>query len=147
MPWTARSCLPWPKGGPHGSRSQLTGANRNDSQQALTLVDAIPSLQGERGRPRHRPESVLGDRGYDSEPIRQGLRARHIVPLLAMRNTAHGSGLGRWRWVVARTFAWLFQFRRIRVRYERRADIHEALLTLACALICWNLLSKEPQIK
>src|ERR1700736_2925012 len=100
VPWTARSCLPWPKGGPHGSRSQLTGANRNDSQQALTLVDAIPSLQGERGRPRHRPESVLGDRGYDSEPIRQGLRARHIVPLLAMRNTAHGSGLGRWRWVV-----------------------------------------------
>ena len=42
---------------------QLTGANRNDSQQALALVDAIPFLQGERGRPRHRPDCVLGDRG------------------------------------------------------------------------------------
>ena len=73
----------------------LTGANRNDSREALSLVDAIPSLQGERGRPRHRPDCVLGDRGYDTEPIQRGLRARHILPLLAMRNTKHGSGLGR----------------------------------------------------
>lgn len=119
---------------------QLSGANRNDSQQALALVDAIPCLQGERGRPRHRPECVLSDRGYDAEAIRQGLCARRIVPWLAKRNTAHGSGLGRWRWVVERTFAWLNQFRRLRVRYEKRADIHEALLSLGCALICWRFL-------
>ncbi len=119
---------------------QLTGANRNDSQQALALVNAIPRLQGERGRPRHRPDCVLGDRGYDAEAIRQGLRARRIVPLLAQRNTAHGSGLGQWRWVVERTFAWLNQFRRLRIRYEKRADIHEAFLSLACALICWSFL-------
>jgi transposase len=118
----------------------LTGANRNDSQQALALVDAIPSLQGERGRPRHRPDCVLGDRGYDAEAIRQGLRARRIVPWLAKRNTEHGSGLGRWRWVVERTFAWLNQFRRLRVRYEKRADIHEAFLALGCILICWRFL-------
>ena len=119
---------------------RLTGANRNDSQQALALVEAIPSLQGERGRPRHRPECVLGDRGYDAESIRQGLRARRMVPWLAKRNTEHGSGLGRWRWVVERTFAWLNQFRRLRVRYEKRADIHEAFLSLGCALICWRFL-------
>lgn len=119
---------------------QLTGANRNDSQQALALVDAIPSLQGERGRPRRRPDCVLGDRGYDAEAIRQGLRVRHILPLLAKRNTPNGSGLGRWRWVVERTFAWLSQFRRLRVRYERRADIHEAFFALGCILICWNFL-------
>jgi hypothetical protein len=45
---------------------------------------------------------------------------------------------GRWRWVVARTFAWLNQFRRLRVRYEKRADIHQAFLSLGCAL---NLLA------
>ena len=117
---------------------QLTAANRNDSQQALSLVDAVPLLQGERGRPRHRPDCVIGNRGYDAEAIRRGLRARHILPLLAMRNTKHGSGLGRWRWVVERTFAWLYQFRRLRVRYERRADIHEVFLLLACAVICWH---------
>ncbi len=126
---------------------QLTGANRNDSQQALALVDAIPTLQGERGRPRHRPDRVLGDRGYDAEAIRQGLRSRHITPFLAKRNTEHGSGLGRWRWVVERTFAWLNQFRRLRVRYERRADIHEAFLALACALLCWNVLAKKDSKK
>jgi transposase len=45
---------------------RLTGANRNDSQEALALVDAIPPLHGERGRPRQRPDCVLGDRGYHS---------------------------------------------------------------------------------
>jgi transposase len=71
-----------------------------------------------------------------AEAIRGGLRARHIVPRLAMRRTAHGSGLGRWRWVVERTFAWLSRFRRLRVRDERLAEIHLAFLTLGCALIC-----------
>jgi DDE family transposase len=91
---------------------------------------------------RDRPNCVLGDRGYDAAAIRRGLRTRHIVPLLAMRRTAHGSGLGRWRWVVERTFAWLSQFRRLRVRYDKRADIHEAFLSLGCALICWQSLRK-----
>jgi transposase len=84
--------------------------------------------------------ACLGDRGYDAEAIRQGLCERGILPLLAMRNTEHGSGLGRWRWVVERTFAWLNQFRRLRVRYEKRADIHEAFLALGCILICWRFL-------
>ena len=106
----------------------------------MPLVDAIPPLQGERGRPRCRPDCVLGDRAYDAEVIRQGLRARHILPLLAMRCTKHGSGLGRS--VVERTFAWLNQFRRLRVRYDKRADIHEAFLSLGCALICWHALRK-----
>jgi len=65
-------------------------------------------------RPRHRPDSVLGDRGYDAEAIRQGLRERGIVPLLAMHDSEHGSVLGRWRWVVERSFAWLNRFRRLR---------------------------------
>ena len=84
---------------------RLTGANRNDSQEALALVDAIPPLQGERGQPRRRPVCVLGDRGYDAAAIRHGLRARHILPLLAMRRTENGSGLGRWRWVRPASFS------------------------------------------
>jgi hypothetical protein len=68
---------------------QLSGANRNDSTQALSLVDAIPLLQGERGRPRHRPECVMGERGYDAEVIRRGLRNRGIISFLAKRNTVH----------------------------------------------------------
>jgi transposase len=56
---------------------------------------------------------------YDAEKIRRALRARHISPLPAMRNTENGSGLGRWRWVIERTFAWLNQVRRLRLRYEK----------------------------
>src|SRR3954468_4886167 len=121
---------------------RLTGANRNDSQEALVLVDAILPLQGHRGRPRRRPACVIGDRGYDAAAIRSGLVARGILPLLAMRRTTHGSGLGVGRWVVERTFAWLNQFWRLRVRYDRRADIHEAFLSLGCALICWQSLRR-----
>lgn len=61
---------------------------------------------------------MLGDRAYDAEYIRHALRTRQILPRLAMRNTKHGSGLGRWRWLVEPTFAWLNQFRRLRMRYE-----------------------------
>jgi transposase len=121
---------------------RLTGANRHDSQEALPLVDAIPPLQGKRGRPRCHPDCVLGDRAYDAETIRRGLRVRRILPLLAVRRRRHRSGLGRWRWVVERTFAWLSQFRRLRVRYDKRADVHEAFLSLGCALICWQFLRK-----
>ena len=119
---------------------RVTGANCHDSTQALPLLDGISPLQGPRGRPRCRPDCMIGDRAYDAGLIRRALRDRHILPLLAKRNTEHGSGLGRCRWVVERTFAWLNQFRRLRVRYEKRADIHTAFLSLACVLICWRQL-------
>jgi transposase len=54
----------------------------------------------------------------------------------------HAVGSGRWRWVVERTLAWLNQFRPVRERYDKRADIHEAFLSLGCALICWQSLRK-----
>jgi transposase len=49
--------------------------------------------------------------------------------------------LGRHRWVVERTLAWLAKYRRLTIRYERREDIHEAFLHLGCSLICLNYLS------
>ncbi len=104
---------------------------------AVGLIDAIPPIRGPRGRPRRRPDAALMDRAYDAEDkIRRPLRRRGIEPLVARRGTPHGSGLGRLRWVVEASFAWLFNFRRLRVRYEKRDDIHQAFLNLGCALIC-----------
>ena len=120
--------------------TKLTGANRHDVTQLLPLVDAIPPVSGKRGRPRKRPERVQGDRAYHSQPHREALRQRGIEPVLAERNTKHGSGLGVHRWVVERTLSWLHQFRRLRIRYERRDDIHEAFMTLGCIMICWRTL-------
>src|SRR3954464_14228767 len=122
---------------------RLTGANDTTPKKPWRSWMPFPPLHGARGRPRQRPECVLGDRGYDAAAIRRGVRARGIVPGLAMRRTAHGSGLGRWRWVVERTFAWLNQFRRLRVRDDKRTDIHEAFLSLGCGLICWQSLRKR----
>lgn len=119
----------------------LTGANRNDVTQLLPLVAAIPRIRGKRGRPRHRPSQVQGDRAYGSGPHREALRSLGILPVLAQRLTEHGSGLGVYRWVVERTLAWLHQFRRLRVRYERRSDIHEAFLSIGCSLICFRRLN------
>lgn len=118
----------------------VTGANTNDITQLLPLVDAIPPVRGRRGHPRSRPSRVQGDRGYHSEGHRRALRKRGITPELARRGAPHGSGLGKTRWVIERTLSWLHQYRRLRVRYERRADIHEAFLTVGCILICHNFI-------
>ena len=111
-------------------------ANAHDVTQLMPLVDAIPSVAGEAGKPRRRPRRVQGDRAYDSEPHRQKLRNLGMTPVLARRNTEHGSGLGVYRWVIERSISWLHQFRRLRVRYERRDDIHEAFMLLGCIVIC-----------
>ena len=115
---------------------KLTGGNRHDVTQLVSLVDSIPSIAGKVGHPIRRPEEVFADRAYDSDPHREQLRERGIHPTIPERNTEHGSGLGVFRWVVERTISWLHQFRRLRIRYERRADIHMAFLTLGCILIC-----------
>ncbi|MGW0799450.1 IS5 family transposase [Streptomyces sp. NPDC002692] len=114
----------------------LTGGNRHDVAQLMPLLDAIPRIHGVRGRPRHRLRRLFADRGYDYDKYRRLLRARGIMPKIARRGTAHGSGLGKTRWVVERTFAWLHQFKRLRTRYEIRADLHLALLQLACSITC-----------
>ncbi len=116
-----------------------TGANVHDSEMAIALVDGIPPIKQPQGRPRRRPDEVLADRAYDAEEkIRQPLRQRKIKPLIAKRNTQNGSGLGKFRYVVEAAFDWLFNQRRLRVRYEKRDDIHQAFLIIGCLLICWR---------
>jgi len=118
-----------------------TGANVHDSQVAIPLVDAIPPIKCPGGGRRKRPDAAFADRAYDAEAkIRKPLRQRGITPFVAKRNTEHGSGLGVHRCVVEWVFSWLFKFRRLRVRYEKRDDIHTAFLTIGCLLICWNRL-------
>jgi transposase len=76
----------------------------------MPLLDVIPRIRGLVGRPRHRPRRLFADRGHDYDKHRRLLRARGITPKIARKGTAHGSGLGRTRWVVERTFARLHQF-------------------------------------
>ncbi len=118
----------------------VTGGNRNDVTQLIPLLQAVPPIRGKRGRPRRRPDRVYADRGYDHDSYRDQVRALQITPVIARRGTEHGSGLGVHRWVVEGTLALLHWFRRLRIRWEIRDDIHEAFLTLGCAIICWRRL-------
>src|SRR6266545_2439255 len=91
----------------------VTGGNRNDVTQLIPLLERIPPVLGKVGRPRRRPDRITADRGYDHDKYRRELRRRRITPEIARRQTEHGSGLGRARWVVERTFAWLHHFKRL----------------------------------
>jgi len=118
----------------------LTGGQRNDVTQLLPLVDSVGPVTGKVGRPRKRAERLLADRGYDHDKYRRELWARSVKPVIARRSVEHGSRLGRERWVVERTFAWLHNLRRLRTRYERRAELHEAFMLLGCSVICQRML-------
>ncbi|MBZ0172576.1 MAG: IS5 family transposase [Phycisphaerales bacterium] len=115
---------------------ETTAANVNDGTRLIDLVDAIPPIRGRVGAPRRRPRAVVADKAYHSRERVVSLWIRGIEPRLPERGKPDGRGLGKVRWVVERTLSWLHQFRRLRTRWERRSDIHQAFLTLAAAIIC-----------
>ena len=118
----------------------ITAANVNEVTLLAEILDAVPPVGGRSGRPRRRPTKLHADKGYRSRKNQAVLRARGILSRVARPKVETSARLGRHRWVVERTFAWLNQMKRLVVRYERRADIHEAFLTLGCSLICFRFL-------
>jgi transposase len=124
---------------------EQSAANVHDSKMLEETVDAIRPIHGPRGRPgrpRKRPEKLHADKGYDFPRCREALRKRGIKARIARRGVDSSERLGRYRWVVERTLSWLNRFRRLKVRYERRDDIHQAFLDLGCALICWRYVQR-----
>jgi transposase len=119
----------------------VTAANVNEVTQVLDVLTDMPPVGGKPGPKRERPDRLQGDRAYDSEPLRVVLRWLGITPVLAQRNTEHGSGLGKFRWFVERTISWLHSFGRLRRRLDRLTELQEAFLRLGCALVCLRILS------
>jgi transposase len=117
----------------------LSAANTHDSLLLEAMVDAVLPVKGPHGRPgrpRKRPAKLHCDKGYDFPRCWQALRRHGITPRIARRGVESSMRLGRHRWVVERSLAWLVGYRRLQVRYERDADILLAFLQLACVLIC-----------
>ena len=119
-----------------------SAAKVHDSKVLETTIDAIQPIKRPRGRPRKRPDKLHAEKGYDFPRCRQALRKRGITPRMARRWIDSSERLGRHRWVVEWTLSWLNRYRHLKVRYERRADIHLASLSLGCALICWSFLQQ-----
>lgn len=116
-----------------------SAANVHDSRMFEPALDAVQGIRnGRRGRPPGRPIKLHADKGYDFRRCRAACWKRGIIPRIARRGVDSSSTLGRHRWVIERTLSWLNRFKRLKVRYERAIDVHLALLTLACALICFR---------
>jgi IS5 family transposase len=122
--------------------ARISGANVHDSKMFEEMLDAIEPIRRPRGRPRKRPEKLHADKGYDYPRCRQARRRRRIKGRIARRGVDSSERLGRHRWVAERTLSWLSRYCRLKVRYERRDDIHQAFLDLACAPICWRFIER-----
>jgi hypothetical protein len=121
---------------------RVTAANVNDEQVVPAMLEQLPAVQGPRGgRPRRKPKVLLGDRAYGVAWLITLVASMRIVPLLAPRlgraaaEAVHGSGLGKWRYVVERTLACFSHFRRLRICYERTDAHFQALHDLAACLL------------
>ena len=107
--------------------------------EAVLATPAIRML----GR-RRRPAKVHADKAYDHRRCRAYLRQRGIRPRIARRMIESSAQLGRHRWTIERTGAWLGGWRRLRIRYERSSERFYALAMLACSVICFNTLQQPP---
>jgi transposase len=107
------------------------------------ILDGLPAVKGPgRGRPRRRPVKLHADKGYDNRRVRRYLRRRGITARIARRGIETSERLGRHRWVVERTMAWLLHHRRLALRYDRSRQTITALLKIACTLICHRRLTE-----
>ena len=117
---------------------QTVPANQHDVTTLLPLVVNMPAVAGKPGRPKRKPEMLIADKAFDCQPLRDILRWLGIEPKLLRRGDDE-HGLGARRWFVERTISWLHQFRRLRTRWDRRPEIHQAFLSLAAGVICYRI--------
>jgi len=130
--------------------SHLNSASPAEARLAETTLDSVAVPRGGPGRPRMRPMRVIADKGYDSDPLRWRLVHRGMLLISPHRKNRRAAPLndGRWlrryrhRWKVERTFAWLGNYRRLVVRYDRKLSMYQSFFHLACALITLRFLLK-----
>jgi transposase len=120
----------------------VSAANANDATMFEAVLEDIPPVRMPSGRRRRRPAKVHADKAYDHRRCRRYLRRRGIRPRIARRMVESSARLGRHRWRIERTGAWLGGWRRLRIRYERSSERFYALVLLACAVICFNTLQQ-----
>jgi transposase len=121
----------------------VSAANTHDSHALKPLVMAIPMIRSRRGPRRARPAKLHADKAYDIDRLRDWLRNRGIIPRIARKGIESSQKLGRHRWVIERTIAWLTGYHRLTLRYERKATHFCAFLTLAATITCFKKLTRS----
>jgi transposase len=148
----AANRIDWTRAAMDGSHIDVKKGRRSRpiaGQPRQARLEALPDLRRQRHpdlradqrseRARHQPRS----RPARLLPARtEACRERGTEPIIAKPKTPNLKGLGKLRYVVEQSFALLHQFRRLAVRWERRLVIHDGLVSVACAMICWRRLIK-----
>ena len=117
----------------------VSAANDHDVRFLLPLVLLeFPRLAGTPGRPREKPDLVRADTGYTSAALLGLLDACGVEAEIPQRGKDAPSGLGKQRWPVERTIAWLKQYRAVGVRRDRDDTNYEAAVQLAIALVVFK---------
>jgi transposase len=117
-------------------------ANQRDEELVEPMLKRFPTLRDRRGKRRRKPKVLQGDRAYGFPHIIRLLVRLVIGSLLAVRGSPHGSGLGKTRYVIERTMAWLGEYRRLKVCYERSGERFRGFHVLAACVICSNRLQQ-----
>ncbi|MFC8267375.1 transposase [Streptomyces cinereoruber] len=120
----------------------VSGANTHDNLALKPLIRGIPAIRSRRGPCRRRLAELRADKACFSAAHFAWLRERGIVPRIARPGVESSERLGRHRWKIERSIAWLFGYLRLTVRYERKGSRFLALLGLAAALTCYKKLAK-----
>lgn len=127
-----------------GSWSVSTGSGAFTYNLPIQLpAPAMGSAPSRSGPRRRRPAKLHADKGYDYDHLRRWLRSRGITHRIARRGIESSKRLGRHRWTIERTMAWLAGCcrRRRHRRYERKAEHFLVFTSIACALICYRRLT------
>ena len=119
----------------------VSAANLHDSQALEPLVQGIPKIRSRRGPRRRKPAKLHADKAYDIPDCHRILRERRIGDRIARRGIETSTRLGRHRWAVERTIAWLGGYRRLTIRYERHGHLFAAFLALAATITCYKKLT------
>ncbi|MFD7631877.1 IS5 family transposase [Streptomyces sp. NPDC059851] len=120
----------------------ISGANLHHSKAHEPLARGIPPIRTRHGHRRRKPAKLRADKGYDYAHLRKWLRERGITHHIARRGIKSSQRLGRHRWTIERTTAWLAGCRRLHRRYERKAEHFLAFTSIACTLICYRRIAK-----
>jgi transposase len=117
----------------------LTSGERHEQPILPTLMERGAVKRQGRGRPRIRPDAVVGDKGYSSPTSRRYLKERKIGAVIPAKadqvpDPSFDREAYRERNVVERLINRLKQWRRIATRYEKRAANYGAMLTIVCLL-------------
>ncbi len=121
----------------------VSAANTHDSLALKPLIRGISAICSRRGPRRRHPGKLRADKAYFSADHLAWLRERGLIPRIARPGIESSERLGRHRWKIERSIAWLFGYRRLTVRYERKGSHFLAFLGLAAALTCYKKLAKR----